>query len=179
MKLLKIKVFMCGVFLFSLISCGTFQKLTLYKRYTNLKDETSEGVIYVAPPLPFKKQASQSLDALWLNESNNNSISYFSSCPKDIALVTLEEIEKGVLSETKNHIIIKTEKKGEGRYTLFHLVKETSGKNSTPQNLNIASIYSVKTKKCFYVLNFFAKTKADFKRDKIHFDRFVNSFKEK
>ena len=151
------------------VSCTTVKKAVIKYKLNEARDRTSEQVTYSPPPPPFQKQEDEHLDAFWWNETTKNSISYFSSCPKNNLPVSLKEIERGILLEITNAEIIKTVEKKNTRYTEIQ-APANEGEIRT-------GIYIIKTSKCFYVLNFVANSPKSFKKDEPVFQKFISGFK--
>ena len=155
--------------LFLLISCTTVKKAVIKYKLKEARDRKSEQVTYSPPPPPFQQLKNENLDAFWWNKTTQNSISYFSSCPKDGPLNNLQEIEKGVLSEVTDYKVIKTMEKKNTRHTQIRV--------PTDQGEIRNSIYIIKEAKCFYILNFVAGSLKSFKKDEPIFQKFISSFK--
>lgn len=168
--------FVCSVFrfkwlffLFFLVSsCTTVKKIVIKHKLDKAQDEKSSQVSFSPPLSPFQPQESKHLDALWWNEETQNSISYFSSCPKGGLPASLQEIETGVLSEVADYNIIKTVEKKNTRHTK---IRAFTNKGEVWN-----SIYIIKEINCFYILNFVASSQENFKKDERLFNRFRASF---
>lgn len=154
---------------FLLVSCSTVKKMVIKHRLKEARDKKSEQVTYSPPPAPFKQEENEQLDAYWWNKETYNSISYFSSCPKDDIPISLKEIEKGVLLELKNSQVIKTVEKKNTRYTQIR-VPSDEGEIWT-------GIHIIKATRCFYILNFVASSPKNFKKDEPIFKQFISNFK--
>ena len=154
---------------FLLVSCTTVKKIVIKHKLKEARDKKSEQMTYSPPPSPFQQQENEHLDALWWNKTTQNSISYFSSCPKGGPPNSLKEIERGMLSEVTDYRVIKTVEKKNTRHTQIRV--------STDKGEIRNSIYTIKAAKCFYILNFVAGSQESFKKDEPLFQKFISSFK--
>ena len=152
-----------------LMSCTTVKKAVIKYKLKEARDRKSEQVTYSPPPPPFQQQENENLDAFWWNKTTQNSISYFSSCPKGGPPDSLKEIERGMLSEVTNYKIRKTVEKRNTRHTQIRVPTDKGEIRN--------SIYTIKADKCFYILNFVASSPTNFKKDELAFRKFVSSFK--
>ena len=150
-------------------SCATIKKTVVNYKLKEARDKKSDQVVYSPPPPPFRQRKNEHSDAFWWNKETKNSISYFSSCPKTAALISLKEIEAGALSELANHKIIKTEQKGNTRQTQIQMTVD--GK------VILTDLHIIKTQRCFYILNFVSDSQESFRKDEPVFRRFISGFK--
>ena len=152
-----------------LISCATIKKTAVNYKLKSTRDKNSRQVVYSPPPHPYRREKNDHSDAFWWNKETKNSISYFSSCPKGGAHISLKEIETGALSELANHKIIKSEQKDNTRQTQIQMTVE--GK------VILTDLHIIKTQQCFYILNFVSDSQESFRKDEPVFRRFISGFK--
>ena len=163
--------FFCALFFFclSLSSCAYLKKRVLKSRLDRLQDRRAENLSFRPPPPPYKEEPSEILDRLYRSETDQSSISYFSSCAEDNRSLSLKEIRRNVLSGLPKRTVFLSETASkEGLQTRFQT--ESGGR----QSLN--SLLVFKRGPCFFTLNFVAGNERVFKKNKPLFDNFIKNF---
>ena len=131
----------------------------------------ANDVIVKEPGHPFTVAKHESLDAIWSNSTNGNSISYLSDCQTKndpplqsitIGIVNDLDKKKAVLSETIKY---------NQREALHSMYKGTVDGIPT-----IVELMVLKKNSCIYVLTFVA-LEDSYEKDKRNFTDFYNGFK--
>jgi hypothetical protein len=135
------------------------------------KIQRSTKVSYAAPSGAFVAKPSDTLDRLWENTVNGNSISFMSDC-SDPSDPNLETIQQGILHGVEHLKILSSE-------TITYNDREalrshTSGKVDGVDTEMDLIVF--KKNNCIYTLNYVG-VKPQFEDDKAVFGRFLDRFR--
>lgn len=116
-----------------------------------LKDQTAKGVIFKAPPLPYKKIPKKGMDAFWQDQAEGNRLSFFSNCSSTTPFTSLEEFQKDILGGLKNfRVIYKNQTQHQSQKANYLKLRQLK----TQDSKMIMELFLFKKAKCFYALSF-------------------------
>ncbi len=138
------------------------------------KQKPAVGVVFKAPPLPYKKKHKKNWDALWENPQNQNRLGFFSNCSADIAFSSPIQLEKELLSDLKQLQVVSKKNQSLRGYPARHLLLKGQGPNKNSINIEF---FVFKKQKCFYVINLLVVTLKDKTKAQKIFNQFIQGFK--
>ena len=146
--------------LFVVTSCATIKKMVFKSRLEAVKEKPAEDVSF-KPPQNYELKEHEELDALFWNEDQKSSISYFSNCSK--VEKSLEEFQKSSFPENAK---IRNQKKEKNQiYTILENKDQT-----------YIAISSFKKKDCLFNLNLVTPDRETLIKEEATFKAFIKSF---
>jgi hypothetical protein len=131
----------------------------------------SEDVAFINPMVPYNKEDDNSIDHIWRNPTNGNSISYISNC-KEQDEVNIEHLYSELFNSVEKSKEVKKEyfTFNNRRAIKSYIVGDIDGINTH------ISFVIFKKNKCSYVLSQIA-IKKTYTTDIKYFNSFVKGFK--
>ena len=154
-----------GLALFS-ISCSSVKKRAFDFYLRGFQDQKAEGVEFFPPPLPYKKQAHPTLDALWWNPQSGSSISYFSNCSK--VQKTLEKFQNDSFPQNSQYKILKKNRTKNSLYSILEILE-------SPHKTYIG-VYTIKKGQCYFNINLVTSSHPSFEKEESLFKTFIKGF---
>lgn len=160
-----VKILFC---LCVLNACSTMQFLM------SNKQKPAKGVVFKAPPGPYKKTNKKNWDAFWENPQNQNGLGFFSNCSADIAFSSSIQLEKELLSDLKQFQVVSKKTQSHNTHPARHLLLKGQGPNNNSINIEF---FVFKKQKCFYVINLLVVSQKDKIKAQKVFNQFIQDFK--
>lgn len=159
----SIAIFLCIINLLFATSC-------ISVNLSGAKAKKAENIKVQAPNPPFEKAKSDTVDELWRNPTNGNTISYLSDCG-DSSDPSLLAIEKGALAGLYPYTTVSSEDLWfDGRGARRSKVRGTV--DGVPSMVDLL-VY--KRNNCIYILTYVGLEK-HFSSDQAKFDQFMERF---
>jgi hypothetical protein len=165
-NLMIFKNYFIFLFLINTVSCVSVS----LPKSTRIK---SENVIFHEPGKPYKKIEDDSLDHIWRNSKNGNSISYLSNCrdQEDLNISSLYQ-------QLKNHIDHSSEISQKLINYNFRKALKAQVKGDIDGVNTYISFLIFKKNSCTYVLSQ-VTLEDSYKTDSVYFEKFISEFKTK
>ncbi len=156
-------------FIFFLSSCVSFN-------VDSLKDQTARGVIFQAPPKPYRKIVKKGMDFAWENSENGHTISFFSNCSSSTQFTSIEQFQKELLEELKTFRILSQNEIRHQNQKARRLHLEQKSFEKKKMNIKLLLF---KKEDCFYTLSFL--TSSSSQKDTLdhqqEFENFIEEFR--
>ncbi len=143
--------------------------------FDSLKDKTAKGVVFQAPPAPYKETVKEGMDFSWENPKNDDTLSFFSNCSFANQFVSLESFQKELLDGLNSFRLIDQNQTVHQGQKAYHLYLSQSGLKKQTIGMEI---FLFKKEDCFYVLSFL---KSHLSKPESHqvqvFKKFIREFR--
>ena len=157
-------------FVFLLNSCISFD-------FDSLKDQKARGVIFQAPPPPYKQVTKKGMDFAWEHPKTGNTLSFFSNCSSAVEFTSLKPLKKDLLDGLKGfHLLSQSAGSHQGLPARRLFLKQKA--RSLRQKMSV-TVFLFKKENCFYTVSFLAvlSSKAYIPDRQKVFEDFVREFR--
>ena len=146
-KIKGLTFFRCSVPL-----CFVFFSSCISINLDSIKDKPAKGVVFQAPPAPYKLVPQKKMDARWENPADRTALSFFSNCSAVADYTSLKKFQQEILTGLPTFYVTYKKKTSHQNQEAYYL--QLKSRRAFKKQKKTMELFLFKKDKCFYALSF-------------------------